>query len=127
MLAIIGYAIPLFLPMPLFNIVITYIYWRVLPSESDFTDHHLKENINYQISIQLYMLSFFVLVFIVQIIGQVGFIPDIASMIGILLSFGVLGLMILAAFTWVILLAVAVIAVLMGKYFRFPLIIRFVK
>ncbi|WP_018922904.1 DUF4870 domain-containing protein [Salsuginibacillus kocurii] len=130
LIAVLSYILAMFFPVPILSIVAVFLFWLVFRDQSRFIDHHLKENINFQISFQLYTLAAFILVFIfTNVLNMLPqeMLPDLLAVSGFLMSVGLFGLLIFAGFAWYALLAAASIGALLGKFFKFPLIIRFVK
>ncbi|GEN45299.1 DUF4870 domain-containing protein [Alkalibacillus haloalkaliphilus] len=124
-----GYLLPMIFPLSLLNIVITLVYWYVAPYQSPFFDHHMKENINAQISYQLYIFVSFVLFFVFGWLGTSypGAMPDVFQVMLPLATFGFIGIIALIILFWWVIFVIAIIASIAKKYFRFPLIIRFIR
>ncbi|MET3683575.1 putative Tic20 family protein [Alkalibacillus flavidus] len=125
----IGYLLPLVLPLTFLNIWLTVLYWYVAPYQSPFFDHHMRENINAQISYQLYIVIGFILFFLLGSVASVGidWLPDLAKLSIPLFAMGLMGIIFIIIISWWFVYLIAIIAALAKKYFRFPLIIRFIK
>ncbi|MHB9094187.1 MAG: DUF4870 domain-containing protein [Eubacteriales bacterium] len=91
--------------IPFGNIIAPLVIWQVKKEESAFVAHHGKESLNFQISLMIYFIVAFILVFAI-----IGFPLFIAL--------------------WVFSLIIVIIAGLKaneGQYYRYPLTIRFIK
>ncbi|MDC3417046.1 DUF4870 domain-containing protein [Aquibacillus salsiterrae] len=125
LLAVFGYLIPIFFPVPLLTIVAIQVYYMLFRGESIFLDKHQRENVNFQISCQLYVLVAFVLYFILFKVAPL--LPDIAVAFNILFGIATFGFIVFFSLFWLVTMIVAIIRAALGKPFRFPLTIRFVK
>ncbi|MCC5909724.1 MAG: DUF4870 domain-containing protein [Clostridiaceae bacterium] len=119
-----GYLLALFFPIPLLNIIAVQVYWMNFRAKSKFVDHHLKQNINFLITYQIYMLSIFTFLFLLDKM-PISIVPGIVSIASVLLGFGSLGVLLLLFLLIYPIYIVAIIATLAGKYFKFPLTIKF--
>ncbi|MDQ0159873.1 DUF4870 domain-containing protein [Alkalibacillus salilacus] len=128
-MVLIGYALPIVFPLTLFNIVVTVVYWYVAPYQSPFFDHHMRENINAQISYQLYLLLSFGLFLLLGWFGSMNlnWLPDLAHLSIPLFAMGLIGIIFIIIIAWWVVFIIAVIATIAKKYFRFPVTIRFIK
>lgn len=91
------------LPLP---VIAALVMWLIKREESPFIDDHGKEAVNFQISLVLYALVGFPLMFLCGI--------GIAVWVGVYIL-GIVGLIL------------AAIAANKGKFFRYPVCLRFVK
>ncbi|WP_185819643.1 DUF4870 domain-containing protein [Salibacterium salarium] len=120
-----GHLIALFFPIPLLGILVVALYWMFFRGYSRFTDHHLTENINFQISYALYMIGFAAIGLGMSLLPEESL--DTFGLFGILAGFGFVAFVVVFLFMWWIVFIIAIIAALVYKYFKFPLTIRFVK
>lgn len=128
-----GYLLSIFFP-PAINILAVRIYWEIFQSKSEFIEHHIKENINFLISYQIYMLSFIAFYYLLKIIPDFIYdkifdlvLPGILGIIPFLLGLGFIGFLLMIFLIITPVYIVAIIATLAGKRFRFPLTINFIK
>ena len=119
-----GYLLALFFPIPLLNIIAVRVYWFLFQGESEFVDHHLRENINFLISYQIYIASIFFIFFLLDSLPM-SIMPGIVNVTSVLLLFGFFGVLLLLFLLIYPIYIIAIIAVLIGKHFRFPLTIKF--
>jgi uncharacterized Tic20 family protein len=91
--------------IPFGNIIVPLVIWQVKKGESSFTVEHSKESLNFQISLMIYYIAATLL--IVIIIGFILFI----------------GLFIFN----IIIVIMAGINANEGKYYQYPMTIRFIK
>ena len=119
-------------PIPPFNILAVYVYRVLAGQQSILIDEHSKENINFQLSYQLYFLCFIIFAFGIN--GLSSFfdisamdLPPVFAVIGVGAGFIIIGLLLLHGFFVLIFLVAAIVKALMGKPYKFPLTIRFLK
>lgn len=87
------------------GIIVPLVVWLLKKDDSEFVTHHAKESLNFQISLLIYVVvaSVFMVIFI-----------------GI---FMLVALSVLA----IVFIILATVAAASGKYFSYPLTIRFLK
>ncbi len=87
------------------GIIVPLVVWLLKKDDSEFVAHHAKESLNFQISILIYLVASSILMLVV-----LGF-------------FMILALLVIS-FVFIIL---ATVAASSGKYFTYPLTIRFLR
>ncbi|MBM7571098.1 DUF4870 domain-containing protein [Aquibacillus albus] len=125
LMAVFGYLIPIFFPIPLLSIVAIQVYYLLFRGESIFFDEHARENVNFQISYQIYLFSLFGIGYIFSKLAPI--LPEASIPFNVIVLFGAFGLIIFAGLFWFITMIIAIIRAVLGKRFRFPLTIRFIK
>ncbi|MFY0544460.1 DUF4870 domain-containing protein [Brevibacillus sp. H7] len=90
---------------PLGNVLGPLIVWLIKREEGPFVDHQGKEALNFGISVALYAVISYILVFVL---------------------IGVLMLIALGIF-WIVVLILAAVRTNDGRPYRYPLSIRFIK
>ncbi|WP_138417170.1 hypothetical protein [Aquibacillus sediminis] len=138
----IGYALPIFLSGPLLSIdaVLTVgavlVYYFILRKQSRFFFHHVRQNVNVVLSYYLYRGIINLFIFLVERVlsmGGEGLQEWIAEQVFLQPLFFFLGVLSPIFFTLLlqsvfhIALGLLIIFVLMGKWTRIPLVIRFIK
>lgn len=98
-------ALSAFLGIPFGHLLGPLVVWLVKKNEYPFVDEQGKESLNFQISVTIYAIPLFVLVFV--LIG----IPLLIALLAV----------------DVVLVIVAAVKASNGESFRYPLTIRFVK
>ncbi len=91
--------------IPMGTILGPLIIWLIKKDQSEFVNDQGKEALNFQISIFIYGIISFILIFVV-----IGIVTSIA-----------LGIF------WLVMTIIASIRANEGQYYRYPLTIRFVK
>ena len=91
--------------VPFGNIIAPLVIWLIKKDESKFIEHSGKEAMNFQISMTIYWIISFLLVFV---------------LIGFLLIFVVL-------ITNIVFIIVAAVKTNSGEWYQYPITIRFIK
>ncbi len=138
----VGYALPIFLSGPLLSIkaLLTMgavlAYYFILRTQSRFVFHHLRQNVNFVLSYYLFLGIINLFLFLLEralVLGGEGIQDWISEnvllqpflfLVGVL--FPIFSILFLRT-VFHIVLVVLIILVLMGKWTRIPLVIRFVK
>lgn len=120
------------LPIPLLNIVLVYIYRVIIGTESLLVENHTRNNINFQISYQLYLLALFLLIGLISFISKhfdfaVIDLPPLFAIVGFGFGFIIIGLLLIQGLLITALLIFAIFKAFLGEYINFPLTIRFLK
>ncbi|MEQ6390532.1 DUF4870 domain-containing protein [Bacillaceae bacterium S4-13-58] len=117
-----------FVPLGPFNILVSLIYWLIMRERSPFIEQHARSNVNLLLSMYLYGLIGFAILFMVYLI--LSFFPEIEAPV-ILFGFGLylFGFLfiLLQILYMLITLTIAIVRALLGKEARYPLTIKFVK
>lgn len=117
-----------FVPLGPFNILVSLLYWLIMRERSSFVEQHARSNVNLLLSMYLYGLIGFAILFTVHLIFS--FFPEIEAPI-VLFGFGlyIFGFLfiLLQILYMLITLTISIVRALLGKEARFPLTIRFVK
>jgi uncharacterized Tic20 family protein len=129
LLVIVGLPIPL-----LANIVGPLVIWLLKKDESEFVDRHGRESLNFQISMTLYgiaLITAAIVTFLLYLIIAGGLAnTDGGAFAWIAGALGGIGWLILVtAFSLVqlILVIVATVQASQGKFYRYPLTLRFIR
>ncbi len=110
--------------------LITWLIWR---DQSKFDDFHGKEALNFNLSFIVYKIAVVILgliMFLSPFLTLIHQNPDenplavILSIPGLLIFIGGLGIL---EIIWLILIIVAAIKAGHGEWYRYPMIIRFIK
>jgi uncharacterized Tic20 family protein len=122
------------LPIPLFNILVVYVFLLTFGRRSDFVSTHTKENLNFQISYQLYVVLFFLAIYLWNRISPLlenmsSFLENfqIIQLVGVGIAFLYFGAVLLHWLIILFLLVAAIVKALLGKSYKFPLVIRLFK
>lgn len=118
------------LVIPFGNILGPLVIWLLKREESDLVDDQGKEALNFQISISIYLLAISALTILfgfISLIAVAGGAPETS----LPFPFGVLMLIVLLTAVIVLFVFVAVIVGAVrageGRYYRYPLSIRFIR
>lgn len=128
-LAAISHAL-IFVPAPLLNIVITFVYWTIVREKSSYVDHHGKQSLNFQVSFTLYGLITVLVLFVLQYLSNGSFnggeelISKLTTIGAFFIGFA---LLITSGLFFFVTAIVALIMALSNKWFRYPLTISFWK
>lgn len=121
-----GCAIAMLIPVPVINILIVYVLYQRLTSGRPFVDHQLRQNLNFQISIQVYLLAAVVLLLALPFLPSL-FFPGSLDWLRIPLGLGMVGTSVLLLFIWFTVFAAALIFALSGRWFQYPFSLQWLK
>ena len=124
------------LVIPFGSLILPIILWQTMKKDSAFSDHHGKEAVNFNISFLLYNIIT-ILVFAGTVLGtvfasisadQTGNPEDIMAILfstgGLLIALLVI---IILSIIKLILLIIAAVRANDGEWYKYPMIIRFIK
>ncbi|RPF55866.1 DUF4870 domain-containing protein [Aquisalibacillus elongatus] len=131
LLSIIPHIIAL-LPIPLLNIVLVYVYRMIVGNDSLLVENHTRNNINFQLSYQIYLLCLFLLINLIAFASSTFDITAIdlsplLTIIGVGVGLITIGLLLILGLVITAILIFAIVKALLGEYIKFPLTIRFLK
>ncbi len=121
LLAAIPHGIAL-IPVPIFNFTITIVYWSILKYKSDFISHHGKQAFNFQVSFTIYSILIFGLWLSYELL-----LPKADMLISLLITFLVIAFIVAGSLFYLVTIIVAIIAALVGKEFKYPISIPFIR
>ncbi len=122
--------------VPFGSIILPLILWQTTKKDSDYIDHHGKEAVNFNLSFLLYNIISIVLLF-GSVFGtifsaiQAGDSASGADIAGMLLGTGsfvaAITVLSIIGIVKIILMIIAAVKANQGAWYRYPLIIRFIK
>ncbi|WP_096187828.1 DUF4870 domain-containing protein [Evansella halocellulosilytica] len=113
------------IPIPIGNIILTFTYWLLMKSNSEFVNRQGKESLNLQISITLYSLLIFIIMYTIMTDLISGTI--LIGIFAVLGTFTALSISIFIYLFYVVTVLITIVFCLFGREKRYPLIIRFIS
>ncbi|GEL08212.1 DUF4870 domain-containing protein [Salisediminibacterium halotolerans] len=121
-----GCVIAILIPVPVINILIVYALYQRLRTDRPFVDHQLRQNVNFQISMQVYLAGAFILLFALPFLPGL-FFPGSLDWLRIPLGLGMIGTSVLLLFIWFTIFTAALIFAVSGRWFQYPFSLQWLK
>ena len=121
-----GCAIAMLFPVPVINILAVHSLWRRFREGSSYIEHQLRANLNFQISIQVYLATAAVLLLGLPYLPEM-VVPGVFEWLRFPLGMGMMGITVLLLLTWFTIFTVAFIFAFSGKLFQYPFSLRWIK
>ncbi|MDG5790066.1 DUF4870 domain-containing protein [Evansella sp. AB-P1] len=115
-------------PVPILNLIVTYLFWKYVRKKSSFADYHGKQSLNLLMSFTIYLGVVFGTWYLLSVINTGEGQSEFLQFMEISLGYYSIFFAIITFVYFAIIVTTATISTMKGKKdFKYPLAIQFLK